>query len=132
MTLVLERAARARRQDATACRSASLRIDAGPTVFTMRWVFEAPVPRRRPARSHDHVRAAARPRVLARHAWNDGEPSRPARGRGRALGRRRSAPSAGAAEAASSARSPRARAAILPHAGAAVHPPACEPEPTSP
>ena len=48
----------------------SARIDAGPTVFTMRWVFEeifAAVG----ARLDEHL-TLNRSRVLARHAWADG------------------------------------------------------------
>jgi 1-hydroxycarotenoid 3,4-desaturase len=48
----------------------SARIDAGPTVFTMRWVFEeifAAVG----ARLDEHL-ALTRSRVLARHVWTDG------------------------------------------------------------
>ena len=48
----------------------SARIDAGPTVFTMRWVFEeifAAV-----GASLDEHLTLTRSRVLARHAWMDG------------------------------------------------------------
>ena len=51
-------------------KAGSSRIDAGPTVFTMRWVFEeifAAVG----ARLDEHL-TLTRSRVLARHAWPDG------------------------------------------------------------
>jgi 1-hydroxycarotenoid 3,4-desaturase len=48
----------------------SARIDAGPTVFTMRWVFEEIFAAAGSALD-DHV-TLTRSRVLARHAWPDG------------------------------------------------------------
>jgi 1-hydroxycarotenoid 3,4-desaturase len=53
--------------------SASLepvKIDAGPTVFTMRWVFDE-IFAAAGARLDDHL-TLARSQVLARHAWADG------------------------------------------------------------
>lgn len=46
------------------------RIDAGPTVFTMRWVFEE-IFAAAGARLDDHL-PLTRAQVLARHAWPDG------------------------------------------------------------
>jgi 1-hydroxycarotenoid 3,4-desaturase len=48
----------------------STRIDAGPTVFTMRWVFEE-IFAAAGTRLDEHL-TLARSRVLARHAWGDG------------------------------------------------------------
>ena len=48
----------------------SARIDAGPTVFTMRWVFEE-IFAAAGARLDEHL-TLTRSRVLARHAWTDG------------------------------------------------------------
>jgi 1-hydroxycarotenoid 3,4-desaturase len=50
--------------------SGAARLDAGPTVFTMRWVFEE-IFAAAGARLEDHL-ALTRARVLARHAWGDG------------------------------------------------------------
>ena len=47
------------------------RLDAGPTVFTMRWVFDE-IFREAGANLDDHVRLE-RAQILARHAWRDGE-----------------------------------------------------------
>ena len=47
----------------------SARIDAGPTVFTMRWVFEE-IFAAAGASLGDHL-TLTRSRVLARHAWPD-------------------------------------------------------------
>lgn len=46
------------------------RMDAGPTVFTMRWVFDELLARAG-TRLEDHLRLQ-RAEVLARHAWDDG------------------------------------------------------------
>jgi 1-hydroxycarotenoid 3,4-desaturase len=46
------------------------RIDAGPTVFTMRWVFEE-IFAQAGARLDEHL-TLTRSRILARHAWADG------------------------------------------------------------
>jgi 1-hydroxycarotenoid 3,4-desaturase len=48
----------------------SARVDAGPTVFTMRWVFEE-IFAAAGASLDEHL-TLARSRVLARHAWADG------------------------------------------------------------
>src|SRR5665811_1173656 len=46
------------------------RIDAGPTVFTMRWVFDE-IFAAAGTRLDEHL-TLTRSRVLARHAWPDG------------------------------------------------------------
>ena len=47
-----------------------VQIDSGPTVFTMRWVFDELL-RAVGTRLEDHLRLSPLP-VLARHFWNDG------------------------------------------------------------
>ncbi|MGJ7613976.1 MULTISPECIES: 1-hydroxycarotenoid 3,4-desaturase CrtD [unclassified Variovorax] len=47
-----------------------VRMDAGPTVFTMRWVFDELLARAG-TRLEDHL-GLQRAEVLARHAWDDG------------------------------------------------------------
>jgi len=64
---VLERAARAGGK-MREVEAGGARIDAGPTVFTMRWVFDA-LCEKAGARLDDHV-ALRKLSVLARHAWS--------------------------------------------------------------
>ncbi len=67
---VLERAERPGGKVRTVSQEAGRRIDAGPTVFTMRWVFEQ-LFTELGERLEDHIKLE-RASILARHAWMDG------------------------------------------------------------